>query len=307
MRISLNPLYQCNFSCDFCYLTKTQLTDPKTLNLEILKSKLHEISEFTKIEAIDLYGGEVSLLSEDYWYGMKQIIREFYIGPINVISNLSKIHKGFLDDDIDVSVSYDFDVRQAQRSVRNNIMVFPKPLSVLILASEKMIQKDVDQMINELNLFANVETVEIKPYSSNQANSDNVSFADFESFVKRWIESPIHKNFDFINQFNIEDVIEGNTNSFSDDHIYITPNGKFGVLEFDLNDNEFFLELDSYNEYVAWTHRERLRVENNSFCSGCEYFGKCLSEHLREVKDISKSCNGFKNLINWYKNEIMEN
>ena len=37
-------------------------------------------------------------------------------------------------------------------------------------------------------------------------------------------------------------------NAFSNDHVYITFKGKFGVLEFDVNDNEYFLELDSFHE-----------------------------------------------------------
>src|SRR5690606_3327439 len=98
-------------------------------------------------------------------------------------------------------------------------------------------------------------------------------------------------------------VIRGEQNSFSDDHIYITPNGEFAVLEFDKNDNEYFMELSSFQDYLDWTMIEKNRVSMNGYCMSCEYYGRCLSEHLREVKDISQSCNGFKHLIDWYKNE----
>lgn len=307
MRVSLNPLYFCNFRCSFCYLTESQLSNKNIIDLTVLEQRLAEIVSNEPIDGLDLYGGEVGLLSNEVWYNMKNVIRKFYQGPINVISNLSKIHNGFLDDDIDVSVSYDFDIRQAQKSVRNNILAFPKELSVLILASKQMLKKNVDDMIIELNLYSNVQTVEIKPYSSNQANADDVSYLEYEEFIKKWLNSPVQKNFEFINEFLIEDAINGISNSFSDDHIYITPSGKFGVLEFDKNDNEFFLELDSFQEYKQWVIEERRRVSNNQYCRDCPYFGKCMSEHLRTVTGISESCNGFIKLIEWYKHEKLEN
>jgi len=300
MKISLNPTYFCNFRCSFCYLTLDQLGDPKTINMDVLDSRLREVAKYAPIEHLDLYGGEVGLMKEHDWNTMKRVIRTHYDGPINVITNLSRVHPGFLEDDIDLSVSYDFDARQAHQSVRNNMLALPKDFSILMLAGKDLIGKSVDDMIHELNLIGNLKSVEIKPYSTNQANADDVSFRDYEEFIKRWIESPVNKRFEFINEFLIQDSLEGFANSFSDDHIYITPNGKFGVLEFDEHDNEFFQEIDTMHEYKEWTIRERARVGANGTCSSCKYFGKCLSEHLREVKDLTKSCNGFKGLLDWY-------
>jgi hypothetical protein len=64
--------------------------------------------------------------------------------------------------------------------------------------------------------------------------------------------------------------------------------------------------LDHIYQYEDWVQREKGRVAANGYCGTCEYFGKCLSEHLREVKDMTNSCNGFKGLLDWYKNERME-
>ena len=75
------------------------------------------------------------------------------------------------------------------------------------------------------------------------------------------------------------------------------------MLEFDPSDNEFFLELDSFRDYVIWTGKEKITVALNDYCSNCEYYGHCLSEHLREVKDLENSCNGFKHLLDWYQDE----
>lgn len=302
MIVSINPWYYCNFRCDFCYLTETQLSDRKLLPLTVLEARLSEIISHEKIDVVDLYGGEIGLLPKEYVNELKQMLHGFGIFNINVITNLSMINDIILDPDFYISVSYDFDAREDSDRVWRNMALLNKPFSILMLAGNKLIEKNVDEMVSMFNLLENLESVEIKPYSSNQANQHAVTFSDYEEFVKKWITNK-NKNFDFVNQFLIESVLDGTRSSFSNDHVYITPNGNYGVLEFDLNDNEYFLEYESIDKYFEWCEIEQKRVRKNKFCSNCEYFGKCLSEHLRDVKSLENSCNGFKHLIDWYKND----
>lgn len=305
MNVSINPWYYCNFRCDFCYLTPKQLGDKTLLDLDILAARLAEITAHTNIDQIDFYGGEIGLLPRDYFQEMKTVCQAYRPNGLNIISNLSMINEITTDPDCTLSVSYDFDAREDNDRVWKNMALLNKPFSVLLLAGDKLINNNPDEMIFNLNLLSNLSSVEIKPYSTNQANQQSVTFKDFEEFVKKWITSPIQKKFTFVNEHLIQDSISKDRNSFSDDHVYITPNGKYGVLEFDLNDNEFFLEYESLDEYLAWCDIEKRRVNKNKFCSSCEYFGSCLSEHLREVKNLDNSCNGFKLLIDWYKDEIL--
>lgn len=299
MNLSINPTYYCNFRCDFCYLTPEQLGDRNKIDLDVLDQRLSEVPQ---INHVDLYGGEVGLLKPDYFYAMKDIIRKYYDDEININTNLSAFPDFFRDDDISLSVSYDFDAREKQQHVLNNMMNANKQLAVLVLASKKVIEMNVDFMIDTFNMIRNVESVEIKPYSTNQANQQNVSHKDFEDFVLKWIEHPRRFEFHFENSARITDCLLGHYNAFSDDHVYITPNGKFGVLEFDKNDNEYFLELDSYNDYIKWTQKEK---EDNvsDICRTCDYYGKCLTEHYRYVKDLINGCNGYKGLLDYARME----
>jgi sulfatase maturation enzyme AslB (radical SAM superfamily) len=298
VKISLNPTYYCNFSCDFCYLTKQQLNDRLTITLEQLESRLSEVVKYESIDGMDFYGGEIGILKRDEFYEMKRVIRKFYNGPINIITNYSMIHDWFFDDDITLSVSYDFTAREKSTAVYNNMLMAQKPLYVLILASKQVIDMDVDSMIQELNMCNAVTTVEIKPYSTNQANCHSVTYKDFEEFIIKWLQSPVNKNFKFMNKQLIEKSLNNESSSFSDDHIYITPSGRFAVLEFDLNDNEYFLELDNFEEYIDWSEKEKIGL--SPICQECEFKGYCLTEHYRYVKDLTNSCNGFKGLLNWY-------
>ena len=297
--VSINPSYFCNFRCNFCYLTSQQLGDQKQIPLAILDKKLKEISKVRIIEWVDLYGGEIGALKKDYFYGLKDIIRKYYKDKINIITNYSMLHEGFFKDDYYLSVSYDFDAREKSDLVYNNMFQSTVPIAVLILASEKVLNMNVDEMIHKLNLCSSIESVEIKPYSINQANNQPVTHKDFELFVQKWIESDVKKKFDFINEGKIINSLKKEYNAFSNNHVYITPNGNFGVLEFDKNDKEYFLELESFKDYLKWADNEPLK-NISDICKSCKYYGHCLTEHYRYVKDLNNSCNGYKGLLDYY-------
>lgn len=304
MILSINPTYYCNFRCEFCYLTEQQLSDSKLLNLDRLSEMIVEISSQKKVEMVDLYGGEVGLIGKEYWNNLIDVLHMYGIEDINLITNLSALNDITIDPRVYTSVSYDFDAREDSERVWKNMALLNKPFSVLMLASPKLIEKNVDEMIEAFNTLNRLTSVEIKPYSSNQANQLNINFKEYEEFVKKWITSPVQKRFVFGNEIQIQESISKQKNSFSDDHVYITPTGKYGVLEFDLNDNEFFLEYETLDKYFDWCKKEKIRVSKNKFCNSCEYYGSCLSEHLREVKSLDNSCNGFKLLLDWYDERL---
>ena len=298
MNLSINPTYYCNFACDFCYLTTEQLNDRHKITPLWLENSLQQITD--KVGHVDLYGGEIGLLSPEYYYSLKKVIRNHYKGPININTNLSAFPDFFRDEDVTLSVSYDFHAREKEQHILNNMMNANKDLSVLILASPKVLEMDVEFMIFTLNMISNVQSVEIKPYSINQANQHNVTHKDFEDLVIKFDEANTEKNFNFQNIDNIYNSIEGKYDAFSNYHVYITPRGKFGVLEFDKYDREYFKEYDTYHEYLTWAREE---PENNlsDICKACSYYGKCLTEHYRYVHDLTNSCNGYKGLLDYYE------
>ena len=302
MNLSINPTYHCNFRCDFCYLTPEQLANMNRISPEKLDETMSKITD--PIDHVDLYGGEIGLLTSEYFYDIKEVIRKYYEGDININTNYSALPAYFNDPDITISVSYDFSAREKEQFVLNNIMRSVKPLSVLILASPKVLEMDVEFMIFTLNMCSQVQSVEIKPYSTNQANAHNVTHKDFEEFVKKWIEATTPKNFEFQNEYLIQDCLDKKYSAFSDDHVYITPTGKFAVLEFDKYDREFFEEYDTYEEYRHWASIEPIK-NISDICRSCPYYGGCLTEHYRYVTDLTNSCNGYRGLLDWY-DERME-
>jgi len=291
MTLSINPSYFCNFSCDFCYLTKEQLTTKTLLKLDSLDELLKQVPN---IDYIDLYGGEFSTLPIDYVWNLRNIIRKHYQGEINIVTNFSVLRKEFLDKDISLSISYDFAARERHEEVYNNMLMSEKEFSILILASKEVIEMDVSQMVEELNILGNLTSVEIKPYSINQANQHTVTHRNYEDFVRKWLNK--EKKFTFINEIKIQESKDKVYDAFSNNHVYITPGGKFAVLEFDEEDKEYFLELDSFKEYKDWSNKEPEKL--SPICLSCEYVGHCLTEHYRYVKDLDNSCSGYIGLLN---------
>ena len=300
--VSINPTYFCNFNCDFCYLSKEQLNDRKTATLGVIMKRLEEIEE--SITHVDLYGGEIGLLPDEYLNKLIDDIKAEYNCSISIITNLSAIRDVFLRPDIDLSVSYDFDAREKEQIVFTNMLKLERKFSVLTLASEKVISNDVSYMISAFNSLTNLIAVEIKPFSSTTHRQQKVTDIEFEEFIKKWIDNPIEKNWQFINQDKIEECLDGSYNAFSDDHVYVTPSGRFAVLDFDVLGNEKFTELSSFAEYRDWADREKDRGVSD-ICRSCKYFGGCLTEHYKWVGVDPKidSCNGYFNLLEWYDEE----
>ena len=285
------------FRSDFCYLSKEQLRDRTKATHGQIMRRLEEID--VPISHVDLYGGEIGLLPDEYLNKLIDDIKAEYNPTISIITNLSAVREVFLRDDIELSVSYDFDAREKQQIVLTNMMMLTRPFSVLTLASEKVINTDVDFMISTFNTLTNLKCVEIKPFSSTTHRDQRVTDLEFEEFIKEWIDNPQEKKWQFLNQDKIEDCLDGNYNAFSDDHVYITPSGNFGVLDFDLLGNEHFTELTSFDKYKKWAQREKTAGVSD-ICKNCKYFGGCLTEHYKYVENLNYGCNGYKGLLDWY-------
>lgn len=306
MIVSLNPTYHCNFRCHFCYLTADQLADKNKIDLNVLDSRMSEIDLSHPIDMVDLYGGEIGLLHKSYLSDLLGIVRK-YTRDINLVTNLSMIHPVFMEDDIYISVSWDYKVRQDWQRVYQNMLLLDKPFTVLMLATPELISYEIEPIIEMLNQLSLLRNVEIKPYSMNQANSLFRGEKEYEVYVQKWIDKRPDLKFELENWNRIRQSLDNRYSAFSDDHLYITPNGRYAVLEFDKDDREFFLELDSLGEYDKWAKGEKEKIYNHPVCGNCRYLGHCLTEHYRDIRPEAESCSGFRNLLDWNREVILTN
>lgn len=307
INLSVNCWYYCNLKCNFCYLTPTQLKDKWTLDLEVLEQRLIEVTACYDVQHVDLYGGELLLLPPEYLFAMRNLFHQYGIDDLVLVTNLTVVNDVARCPDFDLTVSYDLWAREKSEQVFSNLLMLPRPYTVLTLLSRDFLDKvTVDEYVDELNILNQMKCAEIKPYSTNQANQQNVSYKEYEDFVWAVINHPKRK-FYFENRTQVKEAVEGQRNAYSDDHLYITPQGNFAVLDFDENDHEYFKEVDGIHGYRNWCQVERFRVEGNLFCGACPYKGKCLSEHLRDVKSLDNSCNGFRGLLDRWAEHATNN
>jgi organic radical activating enzyme len=301
INLSVNPWYYCNFRCNFCYLTEAQLSNKQFLSLERFEEMLDEVMVHYQVGHIDIYGGEVLLLPVEYLMGLKDILHSRGIDDIVLVTNLSLTNAVSEDPDFEISVSYDFGAREKHELVFQNMLMMPNRFNILTLASRTFLDTvSVDEYVDTMNLLSQLKGAEIKPYSTNQANVHDVKYTEYEEFVWAVINHP-DRRFYFENETQIKASLAGERNAFSNDHVYITPEGKFAVLEFDVHGHEFFLNVDTVEGYQEWAELEVVYIKDNSFCKTCPFLGNCLSEHLRDVESLEHSCNGFRNLLERYQ------
>lgn len=298
--LSINPTYYCNMSCKWCYLTPAQLADKGKADLSVLRDRLEEVSKHYQIDHVDVYGGEVTLLPKDYQRSFMDLIEGFKPTSINVVTNYTAPHSPILMEyDVDVSVSYDHTARDTHELVYQNLVMASHPVVILTLISRSFIDTvSVDDYVRSLSMLQHIVSVDIKPYSSNQSNDHDVSYLEYEDWV-RWVIDHPDRRFHLTNIDRIQEVLAGTHNAYSDNHLYITPAGELAVLDFDDQDREYFRVVKDIDEYQEWTRREVV-LTDTGMCVSCKYRGGCLSEHIRVVTDMSESCNGFFNLLETY-------
>ena len=73
------------------------------------------------------------------------------------------------------------------------------------------------------------------------------------------------KKVTFVNELNILDSLDKSYNAFSDDHLYITTAGELAVLDFDKNNNEYFKKLNSFDDYIQWTEKEKQKIDKSLY------------------------------------------
>lgn len=298
--LSLNPSYLCNLRCEFCYLSKEQLGNPQTIHENRLFEILSDISARRTIEQFDVYGGEVSMIPAAQMLTLLNTAKLFYAGRFNIISNFTQVPEYFFRDDVTISVSWDYTARARHEQVYKNMLEFKKPLHILMLATEpllKLDQTEISRIIELLNAIPTLETFEIKPYSKSQYNAYENNFSSFETWVQKWIDMRPEMNFDFINVEKIISSHKSLSSSWSDDHLYIRPDGALAVLDFDQNGSEYFQAVDNFEEYEKWCSLEKEKFQADKVCGSCKYLGRCLSEHLQIVSTDGQSCSGFFNLL----------
>lgn len=296
MILSFNPSYLCNSRCSFCYLSDEQLSSDEKTDL----GRFIEVIDTLNVDGVELYGGEVTLLPEGYVREIIHICKEKEIS-LSVVTNLIKVPEWLTDQtlDFELTVSYDHTVRRNNQTTLTNLLLLDRDFSLNVLVTKELIASSFEDFKVVLSAMGRLQSIDFKPYSKSKHRAEKNDFEAYVKYLIRWLESDTD-----INIKNIETIynsIHGRRNSFSDDHVYLRPNGALSVLDFDENGDEYFLDIDSCEDYEKWTEDEKKRVAIN--CAGCRFIGSCLTEHYRRDDRFDNgTCSGFRNLLDYVVN-----
>ena len=287
LALSVNPTYKCNLDCEFCYLKN--LHNGSLMDLNKLDEQLNYVYNKYKIRFIELYGGEITVLDDDYLHTLLKIC-EKYTPTVEIVTNFVKPNKWLFDvyktKDYRLGTSWDYKFRQHSDLILQNIDNFyqqtgKKPC--VILCSPKLY--DCKEEVLKYLDRESIDAFHITPCMKTKYNNIKYDWKGFEETVKYFIEHPIRARFE--NETNIvkpRDIYR---------HIFINPNNQFVDVSYDENGVESFKPIDIDN----------LNVTIPTKCLTCKNFNHCQNEHMEYLLEDDYDCIGFYKLIDWYYND----
>lgn len=146
--LSIIPTYWCKTNCKYCYLGDLR-KDQTTLDLQCLDNKLHQLVENDYvIDSISVYGGEISLLDEQYLIQIVKIIRSHVSNQVTIGFCTSGYNRSIFELAEYLKVRVTIPLNQERPDYKKNLQLIKQhncSLGVVVLPS--IINTPVDQLV----------------------------------------------------------------------------------------------------------------------------------------------------------------
>lgn len=290
--LSIIPTYWCKTNCKYCYLGDLR-KDQTTLDLQCLDSKLHQLVENDYvIDSISVYGGEISLLDEQYLIQIVKIIRSHVSNQVTIGFCTSGYNRSIFELAEHLKVRVTIPLNQERPDYKKNLQLIKQhncSLGVVVLPS--IINTPVDQLVEFYDsLGRDVFFYQFYPSSINRSpySFDIKQYTDFViSFINEYKKKP--RSFGLI---NLSEWMDKCYNPEASGFIYISPNGKWMTTGYS-DCLESFVEFDTLDQWKQYCKKERL--QRLIKCNACPYYDKCKAEHLVVMGE--EYCSGMRKLI----------
>lgn len=331
MQIDINPLYQCNNNCNYCYLGNLRKIDKRLqINelIECLDDILNYLDRFNKKENLyfSFYGGDLNLIDINTLYEYIQVLIQY--GDVNIVLNITK--KEDIDNFLRIKMLSQYDPVKNKKNHKVTLSVSlnkerQKNLDcekILTQYSDKIIEGiDILQVVTPRTLFE-LKKKGVKKFleSFNNFNTNKLNFLeyspsiynpkfklmymDYTNFLKEVIlfikRNPECIKFKLQNIEDIESCLYKSRSVIKDDTIFITLFGKFKKIKYQLNNdnciNEYFSVFDSFEEVNNFIASENYEMINNPYdsCKLCNYKNYCYAEHYIPNRVMKN----YQNLLN---------
>ena len=290
--LSIIPTYWCKTNCKYCYLGDLR-KDQTTLDLQCLDNKLHQLVENDYvIDSISVYGGEISLLDEQYLIQIVKIIRSHVSNQVTIGFCTSGYNRSIFELAEYLKVRVTIPLNQERPAYKKNLQLIKQhncSLGVVVLPS--IINTPVDQLVEFYDsLGRDVFFYQFYPSSINRSpySFDIKQYTDFViSFINEYKKKP--RSFGLI---NLSEWMDKCYNPEASGFIYISPNGKWMTTGYS-DCLESFVEFDTLDQWKQYCKKERL--QRLIKCNACPYYDKCKAEHLVVMGE--EYCSGMRKLI----------
>ena len=293
--VSIIPSFYCKTNCPYCYLNELR-QDHTTIAIDNIVDRLQDlVNNGYLITSISLYGGELSLLDQQYLVELFKTCKQ-YCNAVGVATNGQNKQIFELCDQFDVSVLISLnqerpDYKRSLKLIEQNpncsvgVVVLP---SILNQSSAQFCQV-FDQLGRDVYLFQYYQADINSPYKF-----DNKQYTDWVIDLLQYYHRTGPHNFKIINEVEWTDH---NYNPNEDGFIYIMPNGKYATTQY-VNNLEQYCYFDSLTQWEHYCSNQQLIRKIQ--CSTCQYFNQCKAEHLVVYND--QYCSGLQCIIKFYKN-----
>lgn len=290
--LSIIPTYWCKTNCKYCYLGDLR-KDQTTLDLQCLDNKLHQLVENDYvIDSISVYGGEISLLDEQYLIQIVKIIRSHVSNQVTIGFCTSGYNRSIFELAEYLKVRVTIPLNQERPDYKKNLQLIKQhncSLGVVVLPS--IINTPVDKLVEFYDsLGRDVFFYQFYPSSINRSpySFDIKQYTDFViSFINEYKKKP--RSFGLI---NLSEWMDKCYNPEASGFIYISPNGKWMTTGYS-DCLESFVEFDTLDQWKQYCKKERL--QRLIKCNACPYYDKCKAEHLVVMGE--EYCSGMRKLI----------
>lgn len=295
--MNIYATYFCNFRCPFCFLTNEQRGDATVIDLDWVSDQLSILKSTDRgLETgLTILGGEPSILPQSFQRKIVDICTNCINKKPWWITNLSVIP--VCVDDVDLIVSYDFNVRQDRGKVVQNILNLNCEFSLSTVLTKPIVdQVGPRKFLDFINHFQLCKRADIHILTQTPTTPSYLIPTDDSliSFLDVVLDD---RKVNLANYSNFNNVINLGFDNFSD-RIALLPNNKYGVTSLDLGQPYQVADTLDQALHAYYANVETLSVSD--VCQGCQFLGSCSS------RVFSNYCTGHKRVMEFLKNRSVK-
>ena len=295
--LSVMPTFRCDGGCNYCYLGKKLRTDDTCLSVDRYKELLDEfVRHGYSASLVQVYGGNIDYPELDK---IIDRIRNITIEKLGITPSF--ISKTRSEHPI---ISLNIERRDYQSNLR---FLREHPNSDVIVCGLPRTMSEPWKIFTALEgagACGNLTLVQF--VSSRYCDNQYLKYypptnKDYEIFLEWCIQYylamlPEDRTYILTNLIDIQSVIDGTYNPNMSSHLYITPYGTFGCIEYIENKWERLKLLKSIEEWEDECIKEKInRLE---VCGTCTHANKCYTEHFRRWEN-GDTCCGFPRIVKY--------